>query len=598
MDQDENRGVSEEPLMEDAHNDDVERFLEGDQEVTEPCDERVEIVQEVAESSSADESIALNEGEAFSSTAIAEAAHEPKASESTSGAQVRYREFLQNLEQQPSLEDKLRAAIAFMEECLSQHGGPLFKNFWEARKLSLELFKENISSTARMTLWAKYRELSSEAKRLKEILDEQAAFAAEQIEGAIKAIEEEMESYADQLQKTAPLSLPSETLSSHKDQYDALQRELNLLNAFAARINALRKELIKTEMRISQKNKFFKRLSLLGDRTFPRRKDLIKEMSQRFCDDVDVFIKECEADAKASNSLFFYREEIKALQGMAKVLTLNTQSFTSTRMKLSGLWDQLKLLDKERKKEQTQKRQEFRQNEAVIQAKLEEFSKSFGEGHLSVNEANRQLDAIAESMRQSVLGRQEVQELREALSAHRSLVVNKVKEEEAARHKQEEDARRTRREAVEAYKAKLDDLLEQAEAMSVVDLAQARAALAEESTRLLASREEKMAVEQRLRKLSEVISEKKEQAMLMLSGSDREALTQLAELLEQRKAERKEIKELLETLRKAGRTSGLDFEKAMAQSQQATAEKERLEKVNKSIEEIEKKIALIGKNVS
>ena len=63
-----------------------------------------------------------------------------------------------------------------------QPQSPHFKDFWEARRLCLPLFKENMNPKSRSLLWAEYIEISAEARKLKEILDEQSPFAVEQIE--------------------------------------------------------------------------------------------------------------------------------------------------------------------------------------------------------------------------------------------------------------------------------------------------------------------------------------------------------------------------------------------------------------------------------
>src|SRR5207249_5477090 len=83
---------------------------------------------------------------------------------------------------------------------------------------------------------------------------------------------------------------PLSTIDAHYEIYDRLQRSLELFNVCATRINGLRKELVKTEMRIRDKNKFFHRLSKLGDLVFPQRKALINEVSARFIEDVEKFI--------------------------------------------------------------------------------------------------------------------------------------------------------------------------------------------------------------------------------------------------------------------------------------------------------------------
>jgi hypothetical protein len=99
----------------------------------------------------------------------------------------------QTLSEQENPEEKLRLAIEFMKQSLAQEGTPRFKDFWDAKNICLPLFKEKLSQSIKEVFWAKYTELATEAKRLKEILEEQASFAMEQIELALKALACEVE---------------------------------------------------------------------------------------------------------------------------------------------------------------------------------------------------------------------------------------------------------------------------------------------------------------------------------------------------------------------------------------------------------------------
>lgn len=85
--------------------------------------------------------------------------------------------------------------------------------------------------------------------------------------------------------------------------------------------------------------------------------------------------------------------------------------------------------------------------------------------------------------------------------------------------------------------------------------------------------------------------------MLALSEDDRQALQQLQAFLKQRKEGRQEIKNQLEVLRKSAGSSSLDFEKAMNFTNQINEEKERLEKANQAITEIERKIAEVQSKI-
>src|SRR5690348_16298986 len=99
----------------------------------------------------------------------------------------------------------------------------------------------------------------------------------EQLELAIAALEQYLDKFEEllaQMPEIAHLNY-SHSVKQKVDIYGTLQRELNLLNTMAARVNGLRKEVMKTDMRIRFKNKFLQRLSKAGDRIFPRRKDRI-----------------------------------------------------------------------------------------------------------------------------------------------------------------------------------------------------------------------------------------------------------------------------------------------------------------------------------
>lgn len=506
-----------------------------------------------------------------------------------------YDVFLKELEQQPDVDAKLQAAINFMEAALSHSGTPHFKSFWDARNISLELFKQNISAATRASLWTKYTELSKEARRLKEILEEQSAFAAEQIEIAIQALEKDIENNNNVLMSSPQIEFSIECKSLEKtfSYYQSVQSELNLLNAQAARINALRKELIKTEMRIRQKNKFFQRLSGAGDKVFPRRKELIKDVSQHFIEDVDTFIHENFSKGSLHDSLFFMREEIKALQGMAKLLTLNTHSFTHTRLRLSECWDKIKGFEKDRKRARAQQKAVFKQNQEAAQQKINALNEEFGSGQLSIAEALKKAEEVTAFMRQIELGREELKVLREELTKARQPILDKQKQEEQERHNQEQERDKQRKQRLVELRRDCETLLENVEASDADKLSSDREVLQEKINISTLSKLEKQDLERLLKPLRDIISDKKERALMDLSEDDRQKLGHLKELLREKKERRQEIKNQLEVFRKAKGASGLDFEQAMNYNAQMVSEKERLDKISLGIKELEQMIGEI-----
>ena len=508
-----------------------------------------------------------------------------------------FEDFLVSLEKVNDPESKLQHAIDFMEASLAQGGSPHFKSFWEARNICLQIFKENIAPAVRMILWAKYNDLSKEARRLKEILDEQSAFAVEQIEMAVKALETDIVSFDEHLEKMPKIDLQIATLALEKSLplYERLQRELNLLNTQASRINSMRKELIRTEMRVRQKNKFFQRLSAAGDKVFPKRKELIKEVSQSFIADVDSFIQHHFSKENFDDSLFALREEIKTLQNLAKVLTLNTHAFTYTRMRLSECWDRIKNEDKERKKERAQQKSAFKQNFEESMQKIQEFNQNYQDNQPSIAEATKQLDELIGHIRNLEHGRDEIRTLKAEVQAARKPIQDRVKSQEEERLNLDQEKEKQRRQKILDIKKQAEDLLNDSEELEAEVIETRRDAIIDFLSSSSIGKADKQEIERILKPLRDLISDKREKSMLSLSDDDRQTLRQYKEVLKQRKERRQEIKAQIDILRKTSGASGLDFEQAMNMNAQIAAEKERLEKINQGIQEIEQKIFQLSK---
>ena len=274
--------------------------------------------------------------------------------------QTRDLDFTKKLDRLSSNEDKIKLSLEEMKKAISKEDRPDFKTFWGIKNICLVIFKTPINEVSRAAFWKEYIELSDEVKKLKDILNEQTNFEAEQIDLAIQSLEEDLKKYDDVLlsMKTIDINEKITLLLSKKSFYIKTQKELNLLNTYAARINSLRKEIIKTQMRISAKNKFLKRLGSVGDIIFPKRKDLIGAISEEFLVTIDNFAE--NFDLKKV-SFFVLKDEIKNLQNLAKKLTLNTEAFTNCRLMLSKCWDKVKLAEKSYKKERQKSKESIDQ---------------------------------------------------------------------------------------------------------------------------------------------------------------------------------------------------------------------------------------------
>ncbi len=511
---------------------------------------------------------------------------------SVASKQSHYELFLKEASARGLPEEKLRLAFLFMESALTKGDGPDFKHFWEARKFCLEHFRESIAPGLRSELWNRFSELSKEGRRLKDIADEQSSFAAEQIGIAIMAITQELGNREHAVNAFEDLAEPqkSRALSAHWKEYNAMQKELSFLNAYATRINALRKELMKTDMRISVKNQFFEDLSKAGDLLFPRRKELIHEISKTFENDIDAFVHRHFTEAGSRVPIFALREEIKELQGLAKLLTLNAHAFNQTRMKLSACWDSLKEADAVKKKEFAEKKEIFQQNFTELSAKIAELQSGFSANTLSHVQAEEQLKTLILEMRKKELGRDEVKALKEMIEAVRDALYAAERELEAKRRQVEEERNAKKTALTNSLKEKAQALVETSAENNIEQLLEAQKLFLKELEESALNRSEKSAISKLIDPLKGIIKAKREAQLLALPADSRAALEQLNELLQEKLQERAEVKEILESLRKKSKSSSLDFNRALEFNDSIARENERLTELSGSIEELEQKI--------
>lgn len=522
-----------------------------------------------------------------------EAPHPEDHPAPTTASLADFEQFMKALRDAQEPERKLDIAIQFMQQRLAQAGVPHFKEFWDARRICLDLFKENINPTSRVHLWASYSELCRQARKLKEIFDEQSAFAAEQIEIAVAAIESELAQVAEYLDQMplVDLGVDCRSLDAHLEEYRTIQRELNLLNTYATKTSGLRKELIKTEMRIRQKNKFFERLSKLGDAIFPRRKELIQKVSQLFMQDVDNFIKTTFVSELKTVQLFTVRDEIKALQSIAKVLTLNTEAFSSTRKTLSECWDSIKNVVKERRKVASEQKSAYKEHRDQFVAELEALKASFEAKEVTSQAAETKLEEISGRMRNTSLGKLEIRELRDMVRDLRQVFTAHTQSEDTLRRQQANKKEQEKKARIEAVRQELQALGSDQTTLAIEELERALEPLTKEVATLTVPRAEKQEFDKLVRNVRDLIAEKKEQKLLSLSEGDREAIGKLKDLLKEKKLNRQTIKSQIDTWRKESGSSGVSIGQAMQYNEMIENEKQRLEKVEGGIDELQAMIS-------
>lgn len=521
----------------------------------------------------------------------------PEHSEEKKPSSKSFQALLSEIEKLGSPEEKLRGVIQFMKLAISQSGTPRFKDFWDGRQVAIGIFKEINNPVLRSQMWGEYLELSSEARRLKDILDEHSMFAIEQIDLAIQALEKDIENYALLLEQINEVSFPiiKQALQGKLETFQDIQRELDLLNTLASKINSLRKEVLKTEMRIRFKNKFFERLSHIGDKVFPRRKELIATISQEFSQGIQEFTVSHFNDLSASMTpLFELREDIKSLQELAKILTLNTHSFSESRLQLSHGWDTLKAFEKDRKKQQAQKKAEFKENYDLVMVKISEFATYCLSEAATEAEANRLGEEILSFMRGVTLSRDDVRMLKSEFYNAKAPLVEKVQKQIQEKEKEFHDYQNKLREQSLLLRKDLETLVQEGEDLDYEALTAKRDQFQEQYERLSLSKAERLLIDRLFKQIRDLIIDKKEKVVLLKSEDDQQNYENMQLILKQRKERRVEIKNQLEQYRKTLGTSGLDFEKAMLLRELIDTEKMQLEKLNQSIVEIEEKLSELG----
>lgn len=487
------------------------------------------------------------------------------------------KKFMAEVAEFERAEEKLEYAIKQMEAALSLRPNPDFRKFWEIRHCCLLLFRQvKVPAVIRADLWTRYVGLTEESYRLKDHLHKQSAFAADQIELAIKTIEDELAQFSIQCDRIPGIQIPeaAKSLERGKKTYISIQKDLTLLNDYAARTNALRKEILKTEIRRGHKHSLLQRLSKMGgEQVFSKRKDLIQKLSDLFSSDIKQFVEFHFPEGGIKGKHFVLREEIKSLQLVAKLLTINTPCFTECRVSLSRCWDRLKVAEKEWKSNLAEKKKLFSEHGKIMEAELAKFIEEKG--------GKDRLIELERKMRSLTLSHDDRKRFSQVLHSRRGEIENKkknevqiVKEKKIQRAKQETE--------------KFDLLIEKLE--TVKDLEESKKSFKDLEKAIEGdfSPSQKEVLREKL--FVSIHLTEKQKIQKNLSAIPSEQLENfLSEILEVRQ----KLKVEFDRLKKAEAASGMDLEQALAFNQRVKGAKERLEDFDETIETVEDKISEI-----
>lgn len=493
-----------------------------------------------------------------------------------------------------NIQEKMHFCLEFMRDCLASANDQISKEFWQARRLCLDLFKQSISAQDRLHWWTELAEVMKEGQWLQEMQHEQSAFALEQIVIAIGDLRKQVENLEELHHPVAALEEMDglQDLLTDVDTYKRQQSQLNVLNDFAVRINALRKELVQLSCRFSLKNKYLKELSAVGDYIFPPRRELIKEISQSFLNDVEQFKASFSAKNYPPQVVFYQvKETIKHLQLLAKVFTLNSKSFMTTRKILSECWDEVRKWEKEHKSKQSVDKELYKKNREKAESFLKPIQEKIKDGNHS--ELEKEIKHAEAEIAKLELGRYELRlikqiwyEIQTAVKQREEGRKNQIKEEKRHREKQKEQAYQAAVKKIEALEENIPQ-----ESASLQEWEKNFQAYRKEIAHSDFSKMEKDKLEGQCRRLQHLIDRQKDKYLLSDDlVPDQVTVVQLKELLEDKMALKKKVKEQLEFYRQSRSTSGFDFDKVIMYDQLEKEEKIRLKQIETSIEELMQKI--------
>jgi hypothetical protein len=472
-------------------------------------------------------------------------------------------------------EEKLESCIKFMKDSLSQKGVPRFKDFWDAKGVCLKLFKEKIPQSVKEVFWSSYLELALEAKRLKDLLESQSNFALEQIDLALISLKRDLEQ----------LSLPQQQMSF--ERLLEFQKPIEFYITLTTRLKGLREEILKTEMRIKNKNRLLKEISELGDQFIPRKKEWIKQMSALFLEEVEKFSKESFNQEKKEihskeNSAQDLRNKIKEFQELAKKLALSSHAFSKSREILSCCWEILKNVDKEKKRAYQQKRAEQESANSLLEQGINQFLKSFDQvQQVQPKEAFDGARALFSQIESSSIGFLEKKaqkgKVKEAIA--KVLEPYYLNEKKAQAQKIEKELQ-LKNEFLD-FKEQLLELVRSASTYSQDKICEGKKVCEERKKALKLSEKQSHDVLELEKLIEEALLEKR-----FLDLKSKDAIFSKSLLCDLEKF-KEASKDKVEAYRKEKSLSGFDFEKAMIFSELADQEKGRLDRVTQRIEELE-----------
>lgn len=484
-----------------------------------------------------------------------------------------YPECKKKWDELASLEEKIALGIQIMKDALAEEGAPFFKKFWDIRKVTLPLFKESIDPLQRGKLWEEFTNVSTEARNLKALFDQKSSFALEQIGLAIESVESDVEKYEELLEKSQePIFTDWDECLKERAFYEQSQKELQILNAFSARIASLRKELISTPMRLKQKNLLFKKLSNLSQIVLPKRKALMTSVSSQFFQEVEEFVRG-HLGKNSKTPFHAIKKTIKILQDIAKKLTLTSKIFTESRNQLSQLWDEIKTKEKGRKEQILKRKEQSEENKKVLKEKISQLIEE--KKDLTSKNYQNKVDALEKECKKMLFTREDQEEMDQELSQLIKTPLIKGFGEDLTERTLEK---------------RIQTLVQEKETISLEDSYDRYEQLERQIDKEGASFKQKNRLREVLMPVQKWIDDQYDTKLQEALEKKELSLAKWTEFLEFSRKIRGKIKYHLEGQRKNRGNVGFDIQMAMDYQERLEKQRRRLEKIDQSITKIEEEI--------
>lgn len=504
-----------------------------------------------------------------------------------------------SLEGMSSINEKIEACLSLMGECLAQPNKPLFRGFWEARKLLFELFADSsLTSGDRIRYQGICKDLSRDALLLKERVKEVSNFAAQQIELAIQAMKVELSEAVAVPDDWDSDVLPESLEASSRFYFESHSRLLRL-SALAERLRGLREEVLSISMRGKLKRKLLDGLSEVGNILFPEKRELSRVLGDRFLEDIESFIQGVGNSNFPSKPALHLLSEVRRFQALAKELQLTRTTFKSARVSLSACWDRLNAIISQKREKFAERKETSKANCGTVRAKIESLIEKHRESVLSDDRFEGELALIQREMRNLDLDRESVFFLKKMIQDAKTPIAERRVKDMENKKETDRQAAQEREKCLQDLRACLADLLDRVLAFDEKDLTPFDGEyrdLCERCRTPLLWRSDKVTLDKLLKQIKHALDDRKRAPLMELSSTGEESVETIRSRLEQLIVCRNEVKERLDIHKKNVGSSGLDLERALYLGQMMQQDKERLSELKRVIAEMDLALQEKSKN--